>query len=152
MENNKVKQLKLQRSFNKNGQKLRDETYLSSDFFDPNDVIQVKYEMLRKVEFEKQPISKVSALFGFSRVAYYKAKKDLKEGGLSNLTNKTMGPKRSHKLNQEILDFVISSRKDDSTLTLKTILDSIKVEFNVVIHRRTLERALAKSESKKSTK
>src|SRR4030095_537262 len=39
----------------------------SSEFFDPDDLLQVKYEMLRLVHLDKRPISEAAKACGFSR-------------------------------------------------------------------------------------
>ena len=37
--------------------KVRDPKFQENEFFDPRDVVQVKYEMLRRVSIEKAPCS-----------------------------------------------------------------------------------------------
>jgi transposase-like protein len=59
-----------------------DETFMSSDFFDTRDVVQVKYEMLRQVSEDGASVSSAAAAFGFSRQSYYHAAAALAPGGL----------------------------------------------------------------------
>ena len=41
--------------------------FRNSSFFDPNDLLQVKYEMLRSVQVQTHPVVEVAAAFGSSR-------------------------------------------------------------------------------------
>src|SRR5262252_6536140 len=50
---------------------VRDPLFASHDFFDPRDRVQVKYEMLRRVDVEGQPIARTAAAFGVSRPTFY---------------------------------------------------------------------------------
>ena len=42
-----------------------------NEFFDPHDLVQVKYEMLRQVRVDGRTVTETAAAFGFSRPAYY---------------------------------------------------------------------------------
>ena len=52
---------------------VTDALFKDNDFFDSRDLVQVKYEMLRKVQKESEPISHAAASFGFSRPSFYKS-------------------------------------------------------------------------------
>lgn len=54
-------------------ERVTDELFRQDDFFDPRDSIQVKYEMLRRVRVDRQPIRRVAQAFGFSRPSLYQA-------------------------------------------------------------------------------
>jgi hypothetical protein len=45
--------------------------FSGSQFFDPRDLVQVKYEMVRRVRVDRQPVSRSLAAFGFSRSSFY---------------------------------------------------------------------------------
>jgi hypothetical protein len=55
---------------NPHAQNVRNPAFIDSDFFDPRDLIQVKYEMLRRVRTEGQSVAKASATFGVSRPTF----------------------------------------------------------------------------------
>src|SRR5882724_6576498 len=57
---------------NPHAQDVQDPAFVDSDFFDPRDLIQVKYEMLRRVRTEGQSVAKATSLFGMSRPTFYK--------------------------------------------------------------------------------
>jgi hypothetical protein len=61
-------------------EKVRDPKFQDSDFFDPRDAVQVKYEMLRRVSVEKASVTDASDTYGVSRPTYYQAKADFGAG------------------------------------------------------------------------
>ena len=61
---------------------VTDELFQQSEFFDPADSVQVKYEMLRQVQIEGQPVSETARSFGFSRPSFYQAQAAFQEAGL----------------------------------------------------------------------
>jgi len=71
----KTDALRQQGCLNSHPEKVTDEFFVSSKFFDPRDLLQVKYEMLRRVREEGCPVSHSAALFGLSRPSYYQAQK-----------------------------------------------------------------------------
>ena len=50
----KTAALRERRSLNRRPEKVTDPAFLKDEFFDPRDLVQVKYEMLRRVEMEKK--------------------------------------------------------------------------------------------------
>src|SRR5256884_9322198 len=77
----------------------------TGDFFDRDDVVQVKSEMLRRVTVDEQSVTQSAAAFGFSRPTYYQAEADFQRDGLFGLLPEKRGPRRGHKLTPEVLDF-----------------------------------------------
>ena len=57
-------------------EKVRDPKFQEGGFFDPRDIVQVKYEMLRRASVEKASVTEVSEEYGVSRPTYYQAKAD----------------------------------------------------------------------------
>jgi hypothetical protein len=55
------------------------------DFFDPHDAAQVKYEMLRRVRVDDQPVTAATRAFGFSRPTFYQAHEAFERAGLPGL-------------------------------------------------------------------
>ena len=85
---------------------MEDELFVTTEFFDPNDLLQVKYEMVRRVRDEGQPISHAARVFGFSRPTVYQALSAFEQGGLAALLPQRPGPRRAHKLSEEVVDFL----------------------------------------------
>ena len=82
---------------------VQDELFRTNEFFDPRDLVQVKYEMLRRAQVEGLPISQAAEGFGFSRPAYYHALEAFQAHGLPGLIRKRPGPKRAHKFPRKSL-------------------------------------------------
>ena len=57
----------------------------ANTFFDPEDLVQVKYEMLRRVREDGQAVTQASAAFGFSRPSFYEAQVAFERAGLPGL-------------------------------------------------------------------
>ena len=87
-------------------EKVRDPKFQEGEFFDPRDVVQVKYEMLRRVSVENAPVTDVSDEYGVSRPTYYQAKANFEEAGIAGLVPKKRGPRGPHKIQGEVLAFL----------------------------------------------
>ncbi len=85
---------------------VTDPLFSGGDFFDPRDVVQVKYEMLRRTRVDRVPIAVCAAAAGFSRPTFYEAQAAFEAGGVQGLVHAKPGPRRAHKLSDEIVDFL----------------------------------------------
>lgn len=146
----KVQTLRQSGTFNPRAGTIRDRLFLEEGFFDPQDLTQVKYEMLRRVEKEEMSISFVASSFGFSRPAFYKARRDFTREGLVGLIPRRRGPKEGHKLTREIVSFAERARAQEPSLRTPELVRRIQKEFAVRVHRRTVERALVAAKKKRS--
>ena len=77
--------------------------FRDSAFFDPNDLVQVKYEMLRSVEKDGRAVVEAAEAFGVSRPVYYVTRELFNREGLPGLLPRKRGPKRPHKLTEQAL-------------------------------------------------
>lgn len=111
------------------------------EFFDPRDLLQVKYEMLRAVEHEDRAVSEVAVQFGLSRPAFYRAKRDFLGGGLAGLSPHKRGPKAPRKVTPEILDFV-RQLPAAQRLPADRLRERVAAQFGVRVHARTIQRTL----------
>jgi transposase len=84
-------------------QAVTDPLFRDSAFFDPNDLVQVKYEMLRSVERDGRAVVEAAEAFGLSRPVYYVTRELFNREGLPGLLPRKRGPKRPHKLTDEAL-------------------------------------------------
>src|SRR5258708_22283616 len=89
------------RCVNRPPEQVTDQEFLASDFFDPGDAVQVKYEMVRKVKAGGAPVTEAAAASGYSRPAYYAAAAALESSGLEGLVPARPGPRRGHKPPEE---------------------------------------------------
>jgi transposase len=127
-------------SFNHRAAAVTAEIFKDSYFFDANDLVQVKYEMLRAVEKDNREVSSTSAAFGFSRVSYYQIKKEYDESGVPGLLPKKRGPKGPRKLSSGDIEF---ARGLVGTHTKSQIVSRLRDERGVAVSKRTLERQLS---------
>jgi transposase len=127
---------------------VTDPSFLESDFFDPRDLVQVKYEMLRRVRVDGHPVARAARAFGFSRPSFYEAQTALARAGLCGLVPAKRGPRRAHKLSADVLAFLRGELAEDSGLTPAELARRLLDRFQLVVHPRSVERALARSEKK----
>jgi transposase len=135
-------------TYNRHAEDVHDPLFSEGAFFDPRDLTQVKYEMLRRVQKEKAPVAEAASRFGFSRPSFYKAAQDFAQRGLAGLIPRKRGPKGRHKLSPEIMDYVAQVRAADPSIKTLRLLDLVQEKFGMRVHRRTLERALLTSKKK----
>src|SRR3982750_4045716 len=145
----KTQSLRQHGVLNPHPEAVTDPLFQTSDFFDPQDLIQVKYEMLRRVEIDKAPITEAATAFGLSRPAFYQAQHAVAQQGLAGLIPRKRGPHGPHKLTPAILELVLLQRAALPSLTVGELITSIQQQFGVDVHRRTLERHLARREKKR---
>ena len=135
-------------TLNKNAAKVVDPKFKNMAFFDPNDILQVKYEMLRSAQKDDARIQQASKTFGFSRITFYKTEKAFKKSGLVGILPQKKGPRRAHKLSGEVMEFVSRLVEQKPDIKSDVIREEIKDCFNLSVHRRSIERAIEKSKKK----
>jgi transposase len=118
------------------------------DFFDPRDLIQVKYEMLRRVLVDGDPASHAARDFGFSRVAFYKALRAFEQQGLAGLLPRKRGPHGGHKITDEVLDFLTERHAADPSLSSRSMAALVAEHFDRSVHPRTITRAFAQKKKR----
>ena len=123
--------------------------FAGGEFFDPNDVLQVKYEMLRLVNVDKQPISEAAKACGFSRPSFYQAQKAFQEGGLAGLIAHKPGPHAGHKLTPAVLEFLCAARATDPGVRAERLAEWIRQRFGVQVHPRSIERQLLRKKKRR---
>ncbi len=128
--------------------RVQSPNFLDHDFFDSQDLLQVKYEMLRSVLQEDLSVSEAARLHGFSRPAYYQIHRAFQQRGIAGLLPLKRGPQSAHKLNDQVMKFVDQLRTQDPHIPLSKILQKIQQRFSLRIHRRSLERALNRRKKK----
>ena len=147
----KTEALRQHSSLNPHPEAVRHELFQSSEFFDPADLVQVKYEMLRQVLVERSSVTEAAAEFGLSRPSFYEAQAAFEESGLLGLVPERRGPRRAHKLSAEIMEFLRAAKAEDPTLSGAALRDRLWRERRLRVHRRSIERALARGQKKLRT-
>lgn len=145
-EDSKVQALRAERSLNPRPEAVRDEQFARSEFLDARDLVQVKYEMVRRARVDGESVSRAAEAFGFSRPSFYAAQAALEDGGLAALVPARPGPKRAHKLTGEVVAFARQRIAADPKLSSRALVELIAERFGIRVHRRSVERALVRAE------
>jgi transposase len=140
----KIASLRSSGTLNPSPEQVRDTIFQNNNFFDPRDIVQVKYELLRRVQIEGVEVSNAVKEFGFSRLSYYRMQAIFNELGLHGLMPQKRGPKQAHKLNAAVLEFVNSQIEKNPSINVSELKIEIEKEFKLTVHARTIERALIK--------
>jgi transposase len=139
----KTLELKRTGTLNSHPDPISDALFKENPFFDSKDLLQVRYEMLRRHGVEGIPIVDAAARFGVSRPTFYQAQAAFEQAGLSGLLPKHRGPKGGHKLSTSVIEYVRSLRATEPGLTTVACIKAVQERFGIAVHRRSLERALA---------
>jgi transposase-like protein len=121
-------------------ERVHDPLFQRSEFFDPRDLVLVKYEMLRRARVEGQSVAAAARAFGFSRVAFYQARAAFQQKGLPGLLPR--------KLTSAVLEFIDQQRAADSHLHAPELARLIRQHLGLAVHPRSIERALARRAKK----
>jgi transposase len=147
----KIEHLKKLGALNPHPKRVAEKTFSDSalEFFDPRDLVQVKYEMVRAVEKENRSVKHASQAFGFSRPAFYQAQSQLRQGGVIGLAKNRPGPRSAHKFTDDMLKFVEGKIEEGKPLRARKLAPLIKEKFGTKVHPRTIERAVARRKKKR---
>ena len=133
-------------TLNKNPDKVKSKLFQEGrKFFDPNDNLQVKYEMLRAVQVDGLKVNVVAHTFGYSRETYYTVARNFELEGCIGLIDQAQGRRQPEKLQTEIIEFILSERysKHEKNSGYR-IAEKILNRFHLKIHPRTVYKVLKK--------
>jgi transposase len=135
--------LRTQGAANPRPQAVTDPLFRNSAFFDPNDLVQVKYEMLRSVDKDERTVVDAAKAFGLSRPVYYVTRGTFEHEGLPGLLPRKRGPKRPHKLTDEALAVLAQAVRDAGRMLTGAELSALLAErCRIRAHPRTILRRL----------
>jgi transposase len=130
-------------------EEVRDPLFTSgSPFFDPRDLVQVKYELLRRVRVDGYAVSEATALFALSRPTFYAAQAAWEQAGVSGLLPAPTGPRHAHKLTDEIMRELQPLAK---TMSSAQLAEWLLQQHSLIVHPRSIERALKRVAQKGGT-
>ena len=127
-------------TYNKNYEKIKNHKFITGSFYDPMDIVQVKYEMLKDAEEGNRGIAQVADEFGFSRASFYNTKDEFNEQGLSAFVPEKPGPRRPYKLTDSYKDYVDRYISENPKASSNEIARSLKKDKGIDISKRTVER------------
>lgn len=108
-------------------------------FFDPKDIVQVKYELLRSCEVEGSDVASACMRFGFSRTTYYKVYEAFIQGGIPSLMGRPRGRPQPIKLNEIVLGYLIAEKAMNPKLSASKMVTDVMNRYNVQISVRMIQ-------------
>jgi len=145
----KFEELRQRGCLNSKPESVEDELFVTSEFFDPHDVLQVKYEMVRRIRVDRGKVSLAAKSFGFSRPSVYQAMSAFEQGGVAALLPEKPGPRRAHKLSEEVVADLRQALADNPELRTSDLVAILRDRFGLSVHGRSIERALKRREKKR---
>jgi transposase len=136
-------------TLNPHPEAVHDPLFGEHAFFDTRDLVQVKYEMLRRVRVDGWLVRDASHAYGFSRVTFYQLRQRFEAGGLVALLPQARGPRRAHKLSAAVMAFVDECLAQEPSLTTVDLQQRIQERFGLQVHMRSIERARAREGKKR---
>jgi len=126
-------------------ERVQAQPFLRHRFFDPLDKVQVKYEMLRSHEVDRESIVAVAAAFGFSRETYYATLAAFRQRGVPGLVDGKPGRPGPLKLTDEVARWVLDLHAREPELSGRQLSERLEQDLGIELHRRTVERLLGKA-------
>jgi hypothetical protein len=120
--------------------------FQTHDFFDPLDLPQVRYEMLRAARVEHATVIDTCRLFGFSREYFYRLERDFMARGYVGLLGSSRGRRPLIALNQDLVNYIIHRKMTEPNLTGEDLRKELKTTYQIECSRRTVERIIEKLE------
>lgn len=139
----KIKSLEASGTLNRHPERIRCERFRDGGFFDPRDLLQVRYELVRSADDAQ--LKTVAAEFGVSVPTCVRLRRSFREGGLQALVPLRRGPRRNHKVSDEILEFIAACKSGQGRLGARRLVPVIKERFGVELHPRTIDKALERA-------
>src|SRR5438128_558993 len=127
--NRKLLELKRTGTLNPHATTVTDTLFRENPFFDSKDLLQVRYEMLRRHRVEGSSIVDVATAFGVSRPTFYQAQTAFDRVGLTGLLPKQRGPKEGHKLSGEVIEYVRNLKAVSPGTTSVECIKAIEEKF-----------------------
>lgn len=129
-------------TFNPRFAAVRHDLFHEGGFFDPRDLLQLKYETLRAIERDGCPIARAAGEFGLSRPTIYQAQGQLRTEGLQGLLPHKRGPHAAHKLTAEVTGYLKEQKSAEPELVAAELARRVRGRFKIQLHPRTIEKAL----------
>ena len=140
----KIQALRSSCTLNRHPEKVRHASFVKSEFFDPHDLVQLKYETIRSVEIDGNPIAKAAVAFGLSRPTIYEAQESFRRQGIEGLLPQKRGPKKPRKLTPAVSQHLEELFLNEPHLKTAELVLRIQEGFGIILHPRTVEKVRKK--------
>ena len=147
-DDDKQARLKAAATLHPHPEAVSDPGFTAEPFFDARDLLQVKYEMLRKVDVEGASVSAAAAAFGLSRPTFYQAREAFERDGLPGLLPAKKGPQRRHKVTAEVLAWLDTQLAERPDTTPTQLAEAAHDALGIALHPRTFRRVLEERRKK----
>lgn len=147
-EDPKVTRLRQSRTLHPSPGEVRDAIFLANPFFDPRDLLQVRYEIVRRIRVDRQSIKRTAANFGVTPPTVYAAQQRFLQAGLTGLLHLKSGPKGGWKATPEVLRFLSELAETEGPLSYRELAGRVQERFGKTIDSSTIFRALQRAEKK----
>lgn len=144
----KLEALREHGSVHAHPEQVRDPLFLGDQFFDPRDLVQVRYEMLRRVRVEGHSVTDTAAAFGLSRQSFYEIQGNMDSEGITGLLPRKRGPRGARKLKVDAMTVVAAELEREPKLSATALARRLEERLDVHVHPRSIERALDRQEKK----
>lgn len=135
--------LKAQRTLHPAPETVTAELFLMHpEFFDPEDKLQVRYELMRSTDQGEMTVTEACRAFGVSRQTFYVLQRAFRARGVAGLMDAKRGRKGPIKATVELVRFVRKAKQDSPQLSGAELVVLVEDRFGIKLHRRTVERLL----------
>lgn len=100
-------------------------------FFDSNDLVQVKYEMLRHARQAGVTKAAAAVLFGLSRPTFYAAAAAFEREGLAGLIPRPCGRRSPHKVTTAVMALIEQRQQQGGPLGARTLAQQVQAQLGV---------------------
>lgn len=141
--------LKEAKAWNPDAELVKADIFHSHPFFDPEDRVQVKYEMIRAREIERVPLKEACAQFCFTRESYRHILERFHAEGIKGLFERTRGRRGPIKAKEPVREFIREEYARNKGLSAEDLALLCSQKFDVAISQRTIFRVLEKRRGNK---
>lgn len=132
--------LRRARCLHRTPERVKDEQFTQqTDFFDPKDIVQVKYELLRRCEVNGRDVAATCLNFGFSRTTYYKVQQAFFSGGIPALMGKPRGRLKPIKVTDVVRGHLIAEKARNPKLSAREMVAILKERYHVQLTERMIQ-------------
>ena len=133
---------------NRKAERVTDPMFRECGFFDPEDLLQVRYEMVRAARSQSMDAAEAARRFGFSAPTCTRYADAFDRDGMPALLPAKRGPRGPHKITPAILDFVLSYRERYGRVGSRRLAPMIETKFGIKLHPRAIDKALERRQKK----
>jgi transposase len=144
----KLDRLRQAGTLNTRPQRVLAAWFQPGSFFDANDLLQVKYEMLRHAQQDGVTKAEAASLFGLSRPTFYQAEAAFARDGVAGLLPQPRGPKSAHKLTPEVMRMIELHQSSGGPVQAREMARLVHSQLGLTVHPRSIERAIARKKKR----